>query len=200
MRSRDDLDDIPEDGDLPADLPGEQDLGGGKESLGGGQKKYGTIVADPAWPFPVDPNWPYPVVSYDRIIALPVADLAADKAHCFIWSTQQSLRRAFDVMEAWGFQHKITLVWNKSNTGMGFYFRSNTEFVLFGARGNLRTEKSFATGFAGKRREHSRKPEEFMEIVEQTSPGPRLELFARVRRPGWDAWGNEVESDIDLTL
>lgn len=103
----------------------------------------------------------------------------------------------------WGFTYKTNLIWYKvradggpDRRGVGFYFRNVTELVLFGTRG--RHARTLAAGrrmpnlLASRKREHSRKPDEFYEIVEACSPAPRLELFARHARPGWTQWGNEL--------
>ena len=105
-------------------------------------------------------------------------------------------------MKHWGFEYKTNIVWYKirkdggpDGRGVGFYFRNVTELVLFGVRGEIRT---FQPGrrqvniLASRKREHSRKPDELYEVIEQCSPGPYLELFARHNRPGWSQWGDEV--------
>jgi len=105
-----------------------------------------------------------------------------------------------------GFTYKTILVWAKrqkdggpDGRGVGFYFRNVTEPVLFGVRGKLRT---FAPGrrqvnlIETRKREHSQKPDELYPIIENCSPGPFLELFARYPRPGWHVWGNEAAEEI----
>ena len=47
--------------------------------------------------------------------------------------------------------------------------------------------------------EDSAKPEAFIDLVEQVSPGPYLELFARRQRLGWDTWGNEALEHVELS-
>jgi len=104
-------------------------------------------------------------------------------------------------MEAWGFTYKSNLVWYKirkdggpDGRGVGFYFRNVTELVLFGIRGRMRTlqpGRRQVNLLSTRKREHSRKPDEFYDLVEACSPGPYLELFARFTRPGWRQWGNE---------
>ena len=106
--------------------------------------------------------------------------------------------------EAWGFSYKSNIVWHKvrkdggpDGRGVGFYFRNVTELVLFGVRG--KNARTLAPGrrkvnfLATQKREHSRKPDEFYDIVESCSPGPFLELFARGPRDGWDVWGNQAD-------
>jgi N6-adenosine-specific RNA methylase IME4 len=104
-------------------------------------------------------------------------------------------------MQSWGFTYKTNLVWYKvrrdggpDRRGVGFYFRNVTELILFGVRGSLRT---LAPGrrqeniILSRKQEHSRKPDALYDLIEQCSPGPYLELFARHPRPGWTQWGNE---------
>lgn len=108
---------------------------------------------------------------------------------------------------AWGFTYKSNLVWYKvrkdggpDGRGVGFYFRNVTELLLFGIRGRMRTLKPGRTQvniLCTRKREHSRKPDEIYDIIEQCSPGPRLELFARFARADWHQWGNEdVEENM----
>ncbi len=180
--------------------------------------KYGTILADPPWRFQnrtgkMAPEHQrlmrYPTLDFNEIYQLPVADLAAEKSHLYLWVPNALLAEGLETMRRWGFTYKTNLVWYKirkdggpDGRGVGFYFRNVTELVLFGVRDSLRT---LAPGrrqvnlFSSMKREHSRKPEELYDIVESCSPGPYLELFARHRRIGWRQWGNEVvESDITI--
>ncbi len=146
---------------------------------------------------------PYPTMTVPAIMALRVADVAQDNAHLYLWTTNGYLSAAFDVAKAWGFQHSTTLVWAKNimGGGLGGAYGISTEFCLFCRRGSLKAHgRVGGTWFNWKRPydergkpRHSAKPPEFFTMVEEVSPGPHLELFARDRRPGWDAWGNEVE-------
>lgn len=178
-----------------------------------GGKKYRTILADPPWQFQnrtgkMAPEHKrlsrYGTMTLDDIAELPVADIAADPAHLYLWVPNALLPEGLRVMAAWGFQYKSNIIWHKirkdggpDGRGVGFYFRNVTELVLFGVRGkNARTEKAGRTQvnfLATRKREHSRKPDEFYDIVESCSPGPRLEMFARGGRPGWSVWGNQSE-------
>jgi N6-adenosine-specific RNA methylase IME4 len=107
-------------------------------------------------------------------------------------------------MKRWGFTYKSNIVWYKirkdngpDGRGVGFYFRNVTELLLFGIRGkNNRTLKPGRTQvnlIGTRKREHSRKPDEMWDVIERCSPGPRLEMFARHYRYGWDQWGDQVE-------
>ena len=176
-----------------------------------GHDKFGTIMADPPWRFQnstgkMAPEHRrlsrYSTMTLQEIMELPVAQLALPKSHLYLWVPNALLAEGMEVMKRWGFTYKTNLVWYKirkdggpDGRGVGFYFRNVTEIILFGTRGNLRT------GPAGRRqvniiskqkREHSRKPDEQYELIENCSPGPYLELFARSTRPGWSQWGDQV--------
>jgi N6-adenosine-specific RNA methylase IME4 len=148
------------------------------------------------------------------IAALPVAELAADDAHLYLWTTNRYLRFAWDISEAWGFKGVCTLAWCKAPipAPLGGAFRSNLEFCLFARRGHLPTigvsptrwftwpRRRGAPAAWGQTRntKHSAKPEAFLDMVETVSPGPYLELFARRNRLGWDTWGNESLEHVEL--
>ena len=176
-----------------------------------GGKRYGAVLADPPWRFvnatgKMAPEHRrlrrYATMALDEIQALPVADLAAEPCHLYLWVPNALLCEGLGVMAAWGFTYKTNLVWYKvrkdggpDGRGVGFYFRNVTELVLFGVRGRGARTRSAGRRqvnlFNSRKREHSRKPEELFDIVEACSPGPYLELFARHHRPGWDQWGDE---------
>lgn len=159
---------------------------------------YRTIVADPPWSYgnkatrgAADNH--YPTMSLDALADLDVEDRAADAAHLYLWVTNGFLREGFDLVAAWGFTYKACLTWVKPQIGLGNYFRGATEHVLFGVRGGLRTnDRTLRNWFEAPRGRHSAKPDSFYDLVEKASPGPFLEMFARRRRLGWDAWGNEA--------
>ncbi len=180
---------------------------------------FGAILADPPWQFAnrtgkVAPEHRrlgrYATMTLADIRALPVHEVAARKSHLYLWVPNALMQEGLDVMKSWGFQYKTNLIWHKirkdggsDGRGVGFYFRNVTELILFGTRGSLRTKapgRRQVNLFATRKREHSRKPDEFYNIVEECSDGPYLELFARHSRPGWTCWGNEVdESPVSRT-
>ena len=177
-----------------------------------GDRRFSTILADPPWQFTnktgkVAPEHRrlsrYPTLKLDDIMALPVAQIVAPKAHLYLWCPNALLPDGIAVLKAWGFTYKSNLVWHKirkdggsDGRGVGFYFRNVTELVLFGVRGkNARTLKAGRRQvnlLATRKREHSRKPDEQYGIIEACSPGPFLELFARGTREGWSTWGNQA--------
>ena len=178
--------------------------------LGKANQRYSTILADPPWQFQnrtgkMAPEHKrllrYPTMELKEIMDLPVPKLAAAKSHLYLWVPNALLQEGLKVMEAWGFTYKSNLVWHKirkdggpDGRGVGFYFRNVTELILFGVRGSMRTlqpGRRQVNILLTQKREHSRKPDELYKIVEECSPGPYLELFARFPREGWDQWGNE---------
>lgn len=171
--------------------------------------KYRTIVADPPWEYErtgvtfkdatsgefEGHGLPYSTMTLGQIADVPVRHLAARDAHLYLWTTQKYLRDAYWIAEAWGFNVSSVLVWCKPVRGwtVGGTFMSTTEFVLFCRRGSLKAQTRVERQwFEWSRGEHSAKPEAFMDLVEQVSPGPRIELFSRRARLGWDTWGDQA--------
>jgi N6-adenosine-specific RNA methylase IME4 len=174
---------------------------------------FHTVLADPPWRFmnrtgKIAPEHHrlsrYGTLSTDEICALPVRALTVEPAHLYLWVPNALLPDGLQVMEAWGFQYKSNIVWHKvrkdggsDGRGVGFYFRNVTELLLFGVRGkNARTAapaRSQVNYLSSRKREHSRKPDEQYELIENCSREPYLELFARGTRPGWTYWGNQAD-------
>lgn len=135
---------------------------------------------------------------------LPLPQLSLPQSHLYLWVPNALLLEGLEIMRRWGFTYKTNLVWYKvrkdggpDGRGVGFYFRNVTEMVLFGVRGSLRTlppGRRQVNIIVNQKREHSRKPDELYDIIERCSPGPYIELFARARRRGWTAWGDEVDT------
>lgn len=172
---------------------------------------YRTIVADPPWRVHRPRGWgagassqrlAYRTMPLEWIRALPVADLAAPGAHLYLWTINRYVRDAYAVAEAWGFRPSTLLVWAKAPQGVGpgEHFAITTEFVLFARRrgGPRPLERQPTTWFTWPRTGHSAKPEAFLDLVEHVSPAPRLELFARRARLGWDYWGDESLGSVEL--
>lgn len=144
----------------------------------------------------------YPTMTVDEIKALQVP--AADDAHLYLWTINRYVDEAFDIARSWGFKYSTLLTWakNPKGAGLGGAYGISTEFCLFCRRGSLQEKQHIGTTWFNWKRpydergkpKHSAKPPEFIAMVEQVSPGPYLELFARENRPGWDAWGNECLS------
>lgn len=130
-----------------------------------------------------------------------------DGCHLYLWATNNHLKDAFAVMEAWGFQYVTTITWQKDRAGLGQYYRGMTEHCLFGTTKKRLPYKIVdgkrqqgVTGFLEARREHSQKPERMRQMIETVSYGPMIELFAREQRSGWDAWGLEAQGGVILLL
>jgi N6-adenosine-specific RNA methylase IME4 len=166
-------------------------------------RTYRTILADPPWDIQQKGRWGaeahYSLMSLEAICSLRVDKLAEPDAHLWLWVTNATLPAGKTVMEAWGFTYRSCLTWIKPYFRLGQYLRNQTEHVLLGTRGKAPVLfHSQGTWFYAPVQEHSHKPEEQYAIIERCSPGPYLELFARRTRPGWDVWGNQVNSDVAL--
>lgn len=186
-----------------------------------GGNKYNTIYADPPWRFQnrtgkVAPEHKrltrYETMSIEEIKALPVSEFAGEKAHLYLWVPNALLPEGLEVMDAWGFEYKTNIVWEKTRKdgypdgrGVGFYFRNVTELILFGIKKNstnnrtLDPARSQVNLIRARKREHSRKPDEIIPIIEACSLTPRIELFARGDREGWDMWGNQADESYEPT-
>lgn len=179
--------------------------------------KFGTILADPPWQFmnrtgKMAPEHRrlhrYNTMKLNEICAVPVADVAAEQSHLYLWVPNALMAEGLAVMRAWGFTYKTNIVWYKvrkdggpDGRGVGFYFRNVTELLLFGTRGKLRTlapGRTEVNVVVSRKQDHSRKPRQVYEIIERCSPGPFLELFARDHRRGWTQWGDEIPTTGDI--
>ncbi len=189
-----------------------------KDLTGSALGTFGTILADPPWRFSnrtgrVAPEYRrlprYESLDLREIRNLPVPELSSDNSHLYLWVPNALIQHGLEVMKDWGFEYKTNIVWYKirqdggpDGRGVGFYFRNVTELVLFGVRGSLRTfdpGRRQVNVIAARKREHSRKPDELYDVIEQCSPGPYLELFARHRRANWVQWGNDMNGVVSGT-
>lgn len=169
-------------------------------------KKYRAIMADPAW----KRNQTgvrgaashYDLMTLESIKAMPVADLAEDSSHLYLWCPNGLLEDALEVIKAWGFIYRSMLVWLKPRLGLGVYVRNAHETLLFATRGKapVKFHAQPSWMFAPFQPPHSHKPEEQFAIIERMSDGPYLELFARRRQPGWDCWGYEAPGGSDIIM
>jgi N6-adenosine-specific RNA methylase IME4 len=176
-------------------------------------RRYAVIYSDPPWRYrgaffgrSIEDH--YPTMPLEDIKALDVP--AADDCVLFLWATMPLLRQAFEVIDAWGFTYtSVGFVWVKQNTsgnglfmGLGWWTRANAEVCLLATRGRPKPiSHRVHSVVISPRRRHSQKPDEVRErIVELVGNVPRLEMFARTRTPGWDVWGNEVKSTIEIPM
>jgi len=149
----------------------------------------------------------YQTMTVDEIAAMPVKEIAEDNAHLYLWVTNKYLLDAKKVIEAWGFKYSTCITWKKKRMGggLGGAIRITHEHLLFCRRGNLKAigiipesvieaKRPYVNGYPCS----SKKPEVFAQMIEQVSPGTRLEMFAREERKGWDVFGNQVENSITL--
>jgi N6-adenosine-specific RNA methylase IME4 len=183
--------------------------------------RYRTIVADPPWEYKEgfatapaaaemrhDAPLPYRSMSEEEILDLGVfvrSLIAPGGAFLFLWATNRYLPVAFDVLGAWGFRYRQTVTWHKTGSPSPFggtVAPPHSEFLLVGRRGgNVKMiGERFPTSViaAPKQTRHSAKPELFMDLIERACPGPRLEMFSRRARFGWDTWGDEALQHVEI--
>lgn len=190
--------------------------------------RYRTIVADPPWPLrwtggaqtringrgerhrnaQHSAPLPYPTMTLDAICALDVSSLAEEAAHLYLWIPDKFLIEgaADRVCRAWGFEPTSRIIiWHKTGFGLGRFPRPQHEAVVLARRGGLGYEVSdqgsvqkWKLPYSNGSRDHSRKPDGFLDLVEEASPGPYLELFARRQRLGWDTWGDEALQHVEM--
>jgi len=132
-------------------------------------------------------------MSLEDLVQFPVPDMAAGNSHLYLWTTHKHLPDALYLAEQWGFHYQCLLTWVKNIGFTPFSWMYSTEHVLFCTKGDLPLlDIGRRVDFVGKVREHSRKPDEFYQLVLDVSPGPRVDVFARENHVGFTAWGNEV--------
>ena len=158
---------------------------------------FGVIVIDPPWNYGGKYDSenrrvtsPYPELTIDELKQLNIP--ASKDCSLWLWTTQKFIWDAKDLLKYWGFEYKSILVWDKQKLGMGSWLRMQVEFCLLGIKGkplwNLTNERDI---ISSPRREHSRKPEEFYEIIDKLCVGKRLDYFSREKRKGFYQFGNE---------
>ena len=183
-------------------------------------KKYQIIYADPPWRYEhpaigskmraIEQH--YPTMTLEEIKDLPVSKITDDNCVLFLWATAPKLKECLEVMEAWGFEYRTCAIWDKQIIGMGYWFRNQHELLLVGKKGKLSPPKNterVSSVYSEKRGKHSAKPTYFRDLFsEWFKDFNKIELFARPDKKqdlwgkntfdGWDVWGNEVKSDIEL--
>jgi N6-adenosine-specific RNA methylase IME4/ParB-like chromosome segregation protein Spo0J len=166
-------------------------------------RRFPIILADP--PYQFSRRWAvsreienhYPTMTMEALCALPVANLATPDAMLFLWVPPPLLTDALNMMKTWTFDYATCAAWVKDKFGMGVYVRQQHELLLIGKRGRgIGPDPSSLSSsvIEAPRREHSRKPDQAYEMIERMYPPPlpKIELFARTPREGWEAWGNEI--------
>lgn len=164
--------------------------------------RYGFIYADPPWRYEHmisesrEIENQYPTMALEEICALPVPEIAADDCMLYLWVTSPHLKQGLQVLDAWGFDYRTSLVWVKPSIGPGYYVRTRHELILVGRRGEAATpngpDKPDSV-IEAPRQAHSAKPPIVYDIIERAYPDvPKIELFCRAPRAGWAAWGNQA--------
>lgn len=173
---------------------------------------YKTILVDPPWAeigggqICRGAQRHYSVVKdseiYDVIVGSPLWRPDPAGCHLWLWVTNNRLPLGLKIMERLGFTYKTNLVWVKDRFGLGQYLRGMHEICLFGVMGRpmLPSVRNIPSVITAKRREHSRKPDAMYDVIEAVSPAPRAELFARNMRPGWDAWGDQLQVPLVMEV
>lgn len=168
-----------------------------------GGRRFGCIYADPPWLYDnqgtrAATSNHYGGLTIEELCELPVGALAADDCHLHLWTTNGFLFECPRLFDAWGFEFRSSFVWVKPQIGIGNYWRNSHEFLLTAIRGDAKRfkAKNLRSWEECGRGAHSRKPERVRWFVEQASPGPYLELFARSAPDGWTAWGDEIEHSL----
>lgn len=169
------------------------------------EKKYSIIYADPPWEVKAGPGWNsngksrdlfYPTMTLQQITDLPVQNISEKDCVLFLWVINKYIEQSYQIARKWGFNPTCLLTWCKPAHGLGLggTFVQTSEHLLFCRRGTLKSLQRIDTSwFLHKRHEHSVKPSLFRETITKAFGDlPRIELFARQRVDGWDAWGNEV--------
>jgi N6-adenosine-specific RNA methylase IME4 len=165
--------------------------------------RYPIIYADPPWRYENPPMGGgnrsienhYPTMTLEEICAMPVGDLATEDAMLYMWATAPKLAECMKVIEAWGFEYRTNLVWDKEVIGMGYHARNQHEILLVAKRGSIPPPAAGtqpSSVHRERRGEHSAKPDFYYEMIEAAYPSlPKIELFCRSPREGWAVWGNQ---------
>ena len=183
-------------------------------------KKYKIIYADPPWNYECKHyqdsgrrmkhiNEQYNTMSIKEMKELPIKNILDKDCALFLWVTDSHLKFGIEVLESWGFKYKtIAFVWIKKYESGSYVYNfapwtlKSNEICLLGIKGKMGKYKmanNIKSLVEEVRRKHSQKPEEVRSRIEKLFGNiPRIELFARERTEGWDAWGNEVDSDVKL--
>jgi N6-adenosine-specific RNA methylase IME4 len=179
------------------------DINSRNKPLNDGLGKFNIILADPPWQYehPISDSRrienQYPTMPIEEICSLPVKDISENDAIIFLWASTPMLKKGLQVMDAWGFEYRTSMVWVKPSIGPGHWVRQRHEFLLIGVKGSLPTPESENkpdSVIEAPREEHSKKPEKVYELIEKMFPElSKVELFCRQPRLNWSVWGNESE-------
>jgi len=176
-------------------------------------KKYQTIVIDPPWTvknnlkdlrfYRTGKIMPYSLMSDEEIINFPIDNFADIRCDLFLWTITSKISLCFEILKKWGFKYMDFIAWDKE-IGVpvnGIYRKA--EWVLYAYRGKMGINKKgkfIPSLIREKRTYHSRKPDIFYEILKSNTREPRIDIFAREKRDGFDAWGNEELKELNRQL
>lgn len=180
--------------------------------------KYRTIVIDPPWKVGVGnglcgkimqggkfkPHLPYVTMDDIEILNFPIDDFADKNCDLFMWTTHTKLPAALMILRKWGFYFHALLTWDKESGVCLNGFYRKTEFVVYGYRGKFGIDTSeghyIPTLFCSRANGHSKKPDVFYKLIRDRTQEPRIDIFARKRHFGFDAYGDQVETQIEVPL
>jgi len=169
-------------------------------------KKYEVIYADPPWRYSFSKSNSrkienqYPTMTVKEICELEVP--SEKNSVLYLWTTTPKLIEGLQVMKAWGFTYKSQAIWDKEVMGMCYWFRGQHEILLVGTKGKFSPPPAplrKSSVFRFKRSKHSKKPDEIRDLIASWFPDTtKLEMFARMAPKGWDTWGNEIETEVEI--
>ena len=174
--------------------------------------KWKLLLVDPPWQYEnkrtggtsmiSGAEQHYDTLSIKDLCELPIGNLSETNSIMFLWATTALIPEALEVMKAWGFKYKSAVFWRKiMRLGMGYWFRGQVELCLLGIRGNVKAFRLQKPNFIQSRvRKHSQKPSEMYGLIDLLGIDSKIELFARERREGWDAWGNQLPATTQTLL
>ena len=174
------------------------------------KKKYQVIYADPPWKYEFPPmgmtkksiEYHYPTMTTEEIKDLNIP--SDDNAVLFLWATSPKLSETFEVIKEWGFTYKTCMIWDKKSIGMGYWCRNQHELLLIATKGHISPpipELRVSSVYQERKTKHSKKPNFFRYYIDKCFPNyKKIELFARDRFEGWDAWGNELSDTVQKHL
>lgn len=176
-------------------------------------RKYRTIVIDPPWKlncnlkdskyYRCGKPLPYKTMTDNEMLDFPISCFAEQDCDLFLWVTQSKLPFGLKLIESWGFKYHVTITWDKTNGVSLNGIQRRTEMILYGYKGRMGINQKgrfIPTLIREKLKEHSRKPDVFYAILKRNTQSPRIDIFARQRRTGFDAWGDEISKDIQMDL
>jgi len=176
-------------------------------------KKYKTIVIDPPWDlvpvsnfcnnvhFKFKESLPYKTMTNEELCNFPINCFADNECQLFLWVTQATLPFGFKLIKAWGFKYHCLLTWDKTKGITMWGFNRRTEYIIFAFKGKIEIKQkntSISTFFRERSTQHSVKPKIFYDMLLRSTPAPRIDIFARKKHFGFDAWGNNVDNTPTL--